>query len=531
MGSRKEEASSLANRGVRLAELLATVSLASDLAHDVPAESALRDALYSVRLARLAGWSRDDLSDSYYLALLYHVGCTGAVSIQSRMGAGDDVSVRRWLSEVDFANRPELMRIVITRVAREWGPRQWASGVAGFIGSSGAAPEVFASVADVAVRLSARLGASPRVTEALRHAYARWDGKVFPGLPQGDQQSAIARLVHLVHVAQTYHQIGGIAAADATVRDRSGGEFDPEFARLWLQNSHDLLGLIGRESVWDDVLAEEPEPHLWVSPAHLDEVCRALADFVDLKSPYTRGHSAQVARLVEQAASAVGLAEAEITTLRRAAHVHDLGNVSIPDLVWNKPGPLNPSEQARVRLHAYHTQRILTVSPALRTAGEIAGLHHERIDGSGYHRALPASALPLGARLLGAAEAYQSITEERAWRPALEADGAARELLREVSAGKLDRRAVDAVLGAAGHRSKPTRAARGWPAGLTDREVDVLRLLAREHSNKEIAGALHISEATVHTHLINVYGKIGVKTRAGATLFALEHDLVQVSTG
>jgi DNA-binding CsgD family transcriptional regulator len=519
------------NSGVRLAELLATVSLASDLAHDVPAESALRDALFSVRLARLAGWSRDDLSDTYYLALLYHVGCTGAVSLQSRMGAGDDVSVRRWLSEVDFANRPEMMRVVITRMASHWGPRQWAAGVAGFISTSGAAPEVFASVADVAVRLSARLGASPRVTEALRHAYARWDGRVFTDLPRGDEQSAIARLVHLVHVALTYHHIGGISAADATVRDRSGGEFDPEFVRLWLQNSHDLLEQTGRESVWDDVLAEEPEPYLWVLPAHLDEVCRALADFVDLKSPFTVGHSPQVARLVEGAASELGLAEADITTLRRAAQVHDLGNVSVPDLVWTKRGALNPSETARVQLHAYHTQRILTVSPALRDSGEVAGLHHERIDGSGYHRSLPAAALPLGARLLAAAEVYQSITEERSWRSGFEPSGAAREVQREVSSGKLDRRAVDAVLAAAGHRTKPSRDARGWPAGLTDREVEVIRLLARGHSNKQIAGALHISGATVHTHLINVYGKIGVSTRAGATLFALEHDLVQISSG
>jgi DNA-binding CsgD family transcriptional regulator len=516
---------------VRLAELLATVSLASDLAHDVPPESALRDALFSVRLGRLAGWSRDDLSDTYYLALLYHVGCTGAVSIQSRMGAGDDVSVRRWLSEVDFANRPELMRMVITRVARDWTPGQWASGVAGMMSEGGSAPEAFANVADVAVRLSARLGASPRVSEALRHTYARWDGKVFPGLPQGNEQSAIARLVHLVHVAMTYHDIGGNVAADATVRDRSGGEFDPELARLWLLNSQDLLKELARESVWDEALAEEPEPYLLVSPAHLDEVCRALADFVDLKSPFTRGHSPQVAALVEGAATELGLAPSEITALRRAAHVHDLGNVSVPDLVWNKRGPLNPSETARVQLHTYHTQRILTVSPALRASGEIAGLHHERIDGSGYHRGLPAAALPLGARVLASAEVYESITEPRSWRSALEPGAAAAELRNQVKAGKLDRRAVDAVLAAAGHRTKSSRADRGWPGGLTDREVDVLRLLARGYPNKKIAGDLHISEATVHTHLINVYGKIGVSTRSGATLFALEHDLVQISLG
>jgi HD-GYP domain-containing protein (c-di-GMP phosphodiesterase class II)/DNA-binding CsgD family transcriptional regulator len=519
------------NRGVRLAELLATVSLATDLAHDVPAESALRDALFSVRLARLAGWSEQDLSDVYYLALLYHVGCTGAVAIQSRMGAGDDVSVRRWLSEVDFADRPEMMRIAVTRVARRWEPRQWAVGVAGFIGESGSAPEAFASVAEVAVRLSERMGASPGVTRALRHTYARWDGKVFPDLPHRDEQSAIARLVHMVHVAQTYHQIGGLEAADATVLGRSGGEFDPELARLWLENSHDLLGPFGPESVWDDALAAEPEPHLRVAQSHLDEVSRGLADFVDLKSPYTRGHSPQLARLVEAAASELGLTPTEVTTLRRAAQVHDLGNVSVPELIWGKRGPLNPSERARVELHAYHTQRILTVSPALRACGEIAGLHHERIDGSGYHRGLPAAALPPGARLLIAAEVYQAMTEERAWRPRIDATDAADELQREVSSGWLDRRAVDAVLVAAGHRSKIGGSGQAWPAGLTDREVEVLQVLARGHSNKQIASSLHISTSTVHTHLINVFGKIGVNTRSGATLFALEHDLIQISAG
>jgi HD-GYP domain-containing protein (c-di-GMP phosphodiesterase class II) len=524
-------ASATDKRGLRLAELLATVSLASDLAHDVPAESALRDAILSVRLARLAGWSPPDVSDVYYLALLYHVGCTGAVSIQSPLGGGDDIAVRKWLSEADFADQPELMRITVGRLARRWGPRQWAAGMAAMIGAGEATPVALASIADVAVRLSARLGASPPVSAALGHAYARWDGKVFFDQPNRDELSGIARLVHLVHVAQAYHQVGGIAAADATVQDRSGGEFDPELARLWLENSRDVLDGVGRESVWEDALAAEPEPHRRVAPAHLDEVSRALADFVDLKSPYTRGHSPQLARLVAVAAGELGLPEAEITTLRRAAQVHDLGNVSIPDLVWQKRGPLNPSERARVQLHAYHTQRILTLSPALQACGVVAGLHHERMDGSGYHRGVPAAALPMGARLLVAAEVYQSMTEERAWRPGLDPSAAAGELRREVAEGRLDRRAADAVLAAAGHTAKAGRAARAWPAGLTDREVEVLRLLARGHSNKQVAAALHVSPATVHTHVINVYGKIGVSTRAGATLFALEHDLIQVSSG
>ena len=514
--------------GVRLAELLATVSLATDLAHDVAAESALRDALLSVNLARLAGWSDGDVRDAYYLALLYHVGCTGAVAAQSRLGGGDDINVRHWLSETDFANRPALMRVTMTKVVRRWGPGDAARGIPALITAERDMPEALARIADVACGLSERLGAPPTVASALRHAYARWDGKVFTELPSGEGLSAMSRLVHLVHVAQIYHHVGGIDAADAVVRERSGSEFDPELARLWLQTGHDALGLITRESVWDEALAAEPAPHLTVEPAHLDDVTRALADFVDLKNPYTHGHSPRLARLVADAAAALGIDAAEVGTLRRAAHVHDLGNVSVPDGVWLKRGPLSAPEWERVRLHAYHTERIMSVAAALRPCGVIAGLHHERIDGSGYHRGVSSSALSTPARLLAAAEAFQSMTEARSWRPARAPSDAATELRREATAGKFDRRAVDAVLSAAGQPSVTGRAARAWPAGLTDREVEVLRLIARGLSNKEIARHLSVSESTVHTHVINVYGKTGARTRAGATLFALQHELIEV---
>jgi hypothetical protein len=178
--------------GLRLAELLAAVSLATDLAHDVPAESALRDAVLAVEFARLMGWDRADVSDVYYLALLYHIGCTGAVDAQSRLGVGDDVTVRRWMSEADYANRPEVMRIAISRLARQWGPSGWAQGIAAMATARRDLPEAFANIAEVACRLSQRLGASSSVTESLWHAYGRWDGKIFPSLPSGEGLSATA---------------------------------------------------------------------------------------------------------------------------------------------------------------------------------------------------------------------------------------------------------------------------------------------------------------------------------------------------
>jgi len=469
------------------------------------------------------------VSDVYYLALLYHMGCTGAVAAQSRLGGGDDINVRRWMSEADYADRPELMRIVVSRLAGQWGLSGLAQGVAGLATAGRDMPEALANIAEAAARLSQRLGASPRVAEALSHAYGRWDGKVFTSLPSAEGLSPVARLVHLVHVAQIYHQAGGREIADAVVRQRSGTEFDPELARLWLQNSHDLLRALSLDSVWDRVLGAEPEPYRRVGPSHLDEISRALADFVDLASPFTRGHSTSVARLAEAAALSAGLGAEDAATVRRAAQVHDLGMVSVPNRIWIKRGPLNQSEWERVRLHPYHTQRILSLAAPLRASATIAGLHHERLDGSGYHVGLPANALPFTARLLAVAEIYQSMSEDRAWRPALKPEGVTRQLQDEVAARRLDPRAVESVLVAAGQPRLKGRSSQVWPAGLTDREVDVLKAITRGLANKQIARELHVSQATVHTHVINLYGKIGVNTRAGATLFAFEHDLIAPS--
>jgi HD-GYP domain-containing protein (c-di-GMP phosphodiesterase class II)/DNA-binding CsgD family transcriptional regulator len=280
--------------------------------------------------------------------------------------------------------------------------------------------------------------------------------------------------------------------------------------------------------VWELALAAEPEPHRLVPRSHIDQVTSAFADFVDLKSSHTLGHSTKLAELATGAGLALGLEEPTVTDLRRAAQVHDLGNVSVPNRIWTKAGPLNRAEWERVRLHPYQSQRVLTVAESLRVSGEVAGMHHERLDGSGYHRGLPAASIPLTARLLAAAEVYQSLVEERPWRKAMTQPQAAAHLREEVRQGRLDRQAADAVLEAAGQPRAGGRASKSWPAGLTDREVEVLRMVARGRSNKEIAGALHLSEATVHTHVINVYGKIEVKTRAGAALFALERDLIQL---
>jgi DNA-binding CsgD family transcriptional regulator len=175
-----------------------------------------------------------------------------------------------------------------------------------------------------------------------------------------------------------------------------------------------------------------------------------------------------------------------------------------------------------VRLHAYHSERVLDVAPGLRPLARLAGSHGERYDGSGYHRGSRASDLPLMAWLLAAADCYQAMREPRAHRPALSASAAADELCRDAEASRLAPEAVQAVLAAAGQPGRPLRR----PAGLSERECEVLGLIARGLTTKQVARRLGITPKTCDHHIQRLYGKAGVSTRAGATLYALEHGLV-----
>src|SRR6266702_3613740 len=375
---------------------------------------------------------------------------------------------------------------------------------------------------EVGVRLSARLGMSEGVQAGLNQIHERWDGKGIPAGLSRDQLTLPVRILHLAHVAEIHHRLAGREGAAEMVRKRRGGQFDPDVATAFLEGGDDLLVPLEAESTWDVLLEIEPQPRPWLPRSKLTDVAGAFADFADLKSPYTLGHSTGVARLAEAAGRILGMSDVDLVSLRHAGLLHDLGRVSVPNGIWDKQGPLSVAEWERVRLHSYYTERVLATSSILSPLATLAGMHHERLDGDGYHRACPAALLPMPARILAVADVYQAMTEERPHRPAHRPDEAARNVQAECAAGRLDREAAGAVLEAAGQQRRGPKMP--WPAGLSDREVDVLRLLARGRSNKDIAKALFISDRTVQTHFAHIYTKVGVASRAGAALFAMEND-------
>ncbi len=510
---------------LRLAEVLGALSLATDLANGNPMETALRTCLLAVELARESGATEQEVADAYDAAMLRYLGCTAYASEEAE-AMGDDIAAKQLYAPVDFGRPAELLPVTLRGLARGAGPLKRARVVAGaLVGARRAYEGMARSTCEVAVRLAARLGMGAGVTEALGQIYERWDGKGAPARSEGEGLSFVARVMHVACAAEVHHRLGGAEAAREMVRRRSGSHFDPRIARTFHKCAPALLGKLEAPSVWDPVLAAEPARKLREDAGRLEDVARAFADFVDLKSAYTLGHSSGVAALAEAAGKAAGLDEATCTSLRRAGLLHDLGRVSVPTNIWEKPGPLSAAEWERVRLHSYYTERVLARSPLLAPLGALAGAHHERLDGSGYHRNTPAALLTLPARILAAADCYHALTEARPHRPARSPDEAARILEEEVSARRLDAEASRAVLEAAGHRSRRKRGA--WPGGLSDREVEVLRLVAQGCSNKEVAQRLSISARTVQHHTIHIYDKIGVSTRAAAALFAIENDLLK----
>jgi HD-GYP domain-containing protein (c-di-GMP phosphodiesterase class II) len=377
---------------------------------------------------------------------------------------------------------------------------------------------------EVAARIAERLDLGPGVRRSLNEILERWDGKGGPRGLRGEDVALPARFAQVAEQAVLFERRGGLDAAVATVRERAGRMLDPSIAMAFSRLGSSLFQEIRSGDPLARVVGSEPEPYRTIPEWDVDRVAEAFADFADLKTPFLRGHSTGVAHLAEGASRQMGLSEAEVTGVRRAALLHDLGRVGIPNGTWERSGPLGAAEWEQVRLHPYHSERIMMRSPLLAPSAPIAGMHHERSDGSGYYRQVSRAAIPISARLLAAADPFQAMTQPRPHREALDAEEAATALLAEAEAGRLDPEAVTAVLTAAGRHAASPR--RHWPAGLSDREVEVLRLIAQGLATKEVARRLFISPKTADHHIQHIYTKIGVSTRAGASLFAMEQGLL-----
>ena len=503
---------------VRLSELLAALSFSSDFGLGQPMEHVLRACMIALRLAERLDLDERTRCETYWVTLLA-TACTGE-SFELAQVFGDDIAFRSGIFHVGPSQLAQMM-YVLGRTGGD-GPTRLRL-AAGIVASRGKAVEkTFLAHCAITREVSARVGLDPAVGAALLHTFARWDGK---GVPRGvgsEEVAMPARLMLLAEYVEVHHRLHGVDGAIQMVRAHAGKLLSPQVANVFCDGAMEILADLD-DSIWERVIDAEPLPRPPLSEEEFDIVLEVMADIADLKSPWFSGHSRGVADLASSAARAAGMPARDVVTTRRAGLLHDLGRTAIANSIWDRREPLGEGDRERIRLHAYYTERMLRRPAALGGLAAVASSDHERLDGSGYHRAARGSDIPLLGRYLAAADVYHALLEDRPHRPAWTPDEAAAHVRAEARAGRLDGAAVDVVLGVAGH--KRTGASSG-PSGLTPREVEVLVLVARGATTRQVARALGITPKTAGNHIERIYTKIGASSRSTATLFAMQHGLL-----
>jgi HD-GYP domain-containing protein (c-di-GMP phosphodiesterase class II) len=506
----------------RMAELVGALSLGIDLGFGQPMEHVLRECLIALRIADVLDLAGPEREVVYYAGLLVNVGCHTDAHEQAKW-FGDDIAMKS--QKYDYPPRSVRGAAAVLRLIGRGNPplHRFRLGLSFAVSGFKDVAPMIARHAAIAQQLAVELKLRDDVVTAIGQSYEYWDGHGWPNGLKGEAIALAARIVGIAEYVEVAYRLGGVEAARELVQDRRGKQFDPALADLIHRHSDRVFTGLDDVATWATVVDGEPALTVALNGDELDAALLSIASFVDLKSPYFLGHAEAVAALCDNAARRMGLPQDERLTLRRAGLVHGLGRLGISNAILDKRGPLGPAEWERVRLQPYFTERMLHSSAILRPFAAIAVQHREHLDGSGYPRAVSGSTIPRAARILAVADAYQAMREPRPHRSVMSVEETAGQLREEVEAGHLDAQAVDAVLGAAGQRvpARPT-----GPGGLTAREVEVLRLVARGLSNREIAAQLVISPKTARNHVEHIYTKIDASSRATASLYAMQHGLL-----
>jgi HD-GYP domain-containing protein (c-di-GMP phosphodiesterase class II) len=509
---------------MRLAEVLGCLSLATDIVDGFRMEKAMRTAVLATAIADRARVAAPSRAASYWGGLVRFLGCTGFAPEESRhYSGGDDILLRSTLARVDFGSIADFAKRALPNIGKDVPILRRVTALAKLLGNPDAPKWHAEAQCEVGARLAEMLGLGEEVTRTLDLRDERFDGRGPRGRAKGEELPIAARIVDVADVAELFYGEGGTAAAIAAVRARSGGQLDPAYVDVFCQSATELLERIDAPSIGDTFLAAEPGDPRSVDASGLRRVATAFAHVIDLRSYFTGGHSIGTAALVERACAIANVDEAQRETAVVGALLHDIGNLAVPGGILDKPGPLTAWERERVKGHAQHTSLVLRAMPCLTRVADIACSAHEYGGSHGYPRATGPAALSLGARILMAADVHHALREPRAHRPAHDARQASTIVKELADAGRLCPLASRHVLEAAGHQL-PRRA---LPRALSEREVEVLRLVAIGKTNRDIGELLAISPRTAQKHVMNVYDKIGVSSRAGAALFAAEHGLLE----
>ena len=405
---------------LHLRDVVSALSVALDLTEGQPMGHSIRSCILGMRIAAEMQLPPQDCSDLYYALLLKDSGCsTNSARLHSIMGSDDiqakaEVKFEDW-TKVSLSGLRYLLRNVLpeapfpTRLLR-------IAKVAIRLRRNNA--ELIGTRCERGAEIARTIGLSEKTAEAIRSLDEHWDGGGYPESRTKDEIPLLSRIMNVSQTLDVFALRSGSRAAIKAVEQRSEQWFDPEIVRVvrGFERDAELWRVVQGPKARDQVMLMEPGAGLPASPERIDSVCQAFAQIIDAKSPFTFSHSLGVADASIAIAYELGLSKTTVTMIRRAALLHDLGKLSVSNAILEKPGKLTPSEWEIVRKHPAYTRTILGNIRGFEELANVAGAHHEKLDGTGYPDGIDRSRLPLTARIIAVADVFQALTEKRPYR-------------------------------------------------------------------------------------------------------------------
>jgi HD-GYP domain-containing protein (c-di-GMP phosphodiesterase class II) len=478
---------------ISVEDAVQVLAMVGDLSMGLPPDHSIRTARLSARLAEENGDARDACSTTRLVGLLRWSGSTATAAGFAHL-LGDDVGGRH---------------AMLTRTLQGRG--------GGGLTMTNVLP-LAQMQCEVAGDIAALLGLSGDVEEALRH--------LFGSHHRGDMQDLlfapnIPRAVFYVRLAGDLEVLApahGTEGALQLIGERAGVKYPATLVERLVPHAQDWLDALGEPSCAADYAGHDRLVPLTI-----------VADVIELKLPWLTGYSRRVAELARRSVLPAGMIALEERPLVRAALLHGIGRVTVPNTVWEHAGKLDKDEWQKVRQVPYWTARAGTQVPAIGLDATLASFIYERLDGSGYFRKARADAMGMQERVLAAAAAFTAMCSPRPWRPAHGEAAAATLLTAQAGAGRFDRHAVGAVIAAA--RTMAPHAHGHAPAAACDpllsaREIEVLRHISLGETSREAARAMKISPASVRSHVDHIFEKLHAASRPAATLKALSRGLI-----
>ena len=437
---------------LQLSEVLSGLSHALDITEGQVPGHAERSCLIGMRIAATLDLDDATRSSLFYALLLKDAGCSSNAAKVAALFGADDALVKSSRRLTDTSSTSQALLHVLRAAGAGGSVLDRGRHTAAVLRSGRAGARSLIELrCERGAAVVRAIGLGEVAARAIIDVDEHWDGGGYPAGISRDQISLPGRVLCLAQTAEVFWHHGGASAACEIARRRRQTWFDPMLVDAFVGLEHDARFWHSLET--PTVAQVEPPEHVLVADdARLDLVGHAFASIVDAKSPYTGHHSEGVAAIADALAALLDLDTGTRAVLRRGALLHDIGKLGVSNRILDKPGPLSPREWETVRRHPRWSMEILARVSAFQDLARIAGAHHERLDGSGYHRGLTAAELDQPSRILAVADVAEALSADRPYRGALSADEVLRIMRRDAN------RTLDADAVAALEQVLPARA-------------------------------------------------------------------------